>query len=62
MKKQSSTSENKSKGKTTPIKRAEDVKNSKDEKIDQDFPGFPNHPATPEVIKNKGKDKETNAG
>jgi hypothetical protein len=31
----------------------EDVANSKDEKIDQDFPGFPHTPASEETIKHK---------
>jgi hypothetical protein len=31
----------------------EDVANSKDEKIDQDFPGFPHPPASEKIIKHK---------
>lgn len=41
--------------KTQPIKRKEQVQQSKDERIDQDFPGFPHPPATEEVIKKKKK-------
>lgn len=31
----------------------EDVAQSKDEKIDQDYPGFPHQPATEKAIKHK---------
>lgn len=41
------------KGSTNPIKTKEQVQQSKDEKIDQDFPGFPHHPSTEEEVKNK---------
>ena len=43
-------------GNTKPIKTKEQVKESNDEKIDQDFPGFPAAPATEETIK---KNKST---
>ena len=38
---------------TQPIKNKEQVQQSKDEHIDQDFPGFPHAPATEDVIKKK---------
>ena len=38
---------------TQPIKHKEQVKQSNDERIDQDFPGFPNSPATEDTIKTK---------
>lgn len=41
------------KGATDPIKNKEQVQQSKDEKIDQDFPGFPHHPSTEETVKTK---------
>ena len=40
-------------GKTTPIKAKEQVQQSNDEKIDQDFPGFPHGQATENIIKTK---------
>lgn len=43
----------KTNGKTQPIKRKEQVQQSKDKRIDQDFPGFPYLPATEEVIKKR---------
>jgi len=45
-------------GNTKPIKTKEQVQDSNDEKIDQDFPGFPHAPATEnEVKKNKSSTK-----
>ena len=38
---------------TRPIKRKEQVQQSNDPHIDQDFPGFPHAPATEEVVKKK---------
>lgn len=38
---------------TQPIKNKEQVPQSKDEHIDQDFPGFPHAPATEDTIKTK---------
>jgi len=38
---------------TQPIKNKEQVQQSKDERIDQDFPGFPHAPATEDTIKTK---------
>ncbi len=51
-KKQDDTKQDK-KGNTQPIKTKEEVQESKDEKIDQDFPGFPHPPSTEEVVKHK---------
>jgi len=36
---------------TDPIDNKEDVKKNPDPKIDQDFPGFPDNPATEEKVK-----------
>ena len=43
---------------TKPIENKEQVQQSKDPRIDQDFPGFPHAPATEDVIK-KNKDLPT---
>jgi len=37
----------KGKGNTRPIRRKEDVQHSNDERIDEDFPGYPNPPSKP---------------
>ena len=37
---------------TNPIKNKDDVQQSNDEHIDQDFPGFPHHPSKKNVISN----------
>lgn len=42
-------------GKTKPIKNKEEVQQSNDERIDQDFPGFPHPPSTEEAIIKKKK-------
>ncbi len=39
-------------GKTQPIKNKEEIQQSNDEHIDQDYPGFPNPPAKEKTIKN----------
>lgn len=39
--------------KTAPITKKEDVQNNPDNRIDQDFPGFPHSPAKEEVINPK---------
>lgn len=39
-----------------------EVAKSNDGKIDQDFPGFPNLPATKEIIKPENKKEEKDAG
>lgn len=48
--------------KNTPIKNGKGVAQSNDEKIDQDFPGYPNLPATEEIIKQEDQKENTNAG
>jgi hypothetical protein len=40
------------KKKTRPIRKKEQVQESNDERIDQDFPGFPHHPSRKETISN----------
>jgi len=35
-----------------PIKKKEEVQQSNDEHIDQDFPGYPHHPSKENVISN----------
>jgi len=42
---------------TTPIKKKEDVPKSKDERIDQDFPGFPHPPSKESTIKKPQKNR-----
>lgn len=42
------------KKKTRPIRRKEQVHQSNDERIDQDFPGFPHHPSKKEIITHNG--------
>jgi hypothetical protein len=37
---------------TRPIDHKEEVRQSNDEHIDQDYPGFPDHPAREETIHN----------
>jgi len=37
-----------------PIRKKEDVQRSNDERIDQDFPGYPHHPAKNETITHNG--------
>ena len=39
---------------TRPIKKNEEVQQSNDERIDQDFPGFPHHPSKKETITHNG--------
>jgi hypothetical protein len=39
---------------TKPIRKKEDVQQSNDERIDQDFPGFPHAPAKKETIIHNG--------
>ncbi len=40
------------KGGTHPIDKKEEVRQSNDEHIDQDYPGFPHHPAKEKTIHN----------
>jgi len=42
----------KTKGATHPIDQKEEVQQSNDEHIDQDYPGFPHHPAKEKTIHN----------
>ncbi|MBS1605093.1 MAG: hypothetical protein JST42_20690 [Bacteroidetes bacterium] len=42
--------------KNQPIDRKEAVQQSNDERIDQDFPGYPHHPAKEETIHNGSAD------
>ena len=37
---------------THPIQKKEEVRQSNDEHIDQDFPGFPHHPSKEKTIHN----------
>jgi hypothetical protein len=39
-------------GSTRPIDHKEEVQQSNDEHIDQDYPGFPHHPANAKTIHN----------
>lgn len=45
-----------------PMSDEKEVAKSNDEKINQDFPGFPNLPATKEIIKPGNKKEEKDAG
>ncbi|MBX3254272.1 MAG: hypothetical protein KF862_09045 [Chitinophagaceae bacterium] len=48
------------KGATHPIRKKEDVRENPDNRIDQDFPGFPHAPAKEELIHPRTKqDKKT---
>jgi hypothetical protein len=42
--------------KNQPIDRKEEVQQSNDERIDQDYPGYPHHPAREETIHNGSAD------
>ncbi len=44
---------------TDPIDSPSEVKESKDPKIDQDLPGFPNHPSSKDDIKKKDPANKT---
>jgi len=44
--------------KSDPIKNKEEIKQSPDNKIDQDFTGYPAGPAKDETIKPKTKDEK----
>jgi len=54
-KKITGTPDSKNEGQSKPIKTKEQVQQSNDERIDQDFPGFPHAPSTEEAVKTKGK-------
>lgn len=40
---------------TRPIQKKEDVAGSNDDHIDQDFPGYPHHPASENIINPKNR-------
>lgn len=44
---------NRAEGSTNPMEKAEDVKRSKDENIDKDFPGYPHYPASEDIMNPK---------
>src|SRR5687768_12428010 len=44
--------------KTTPIREKDEVKNNPDNKIDQDYPGYPHAPAKEEIIKPGNTEQE----
>lgn len=44
---------------TRPIRRKGEVQESNDERIDQDFPGFPHHPSKKESIGSANAFEET---
>lgn len=46
---------------TEPIRRDEEIKQSRDPKIDQDFEGFPNGPARPDTVKPKTREEKETA-
>ena len=51
----------KQKGATHPIRKKEDVQKNPDNRIDQDFPGFPHAPAKEELINPETKQDEKTA-
>lgn len=46
---------------TDPIDSKEEVKQTNDERIDQDFPGYPNSPSREKMIKPETKEDKANA-
>ncbi|HNP21708.1 MAG TPA: hypothetical protein PKM63_19395 [Panacibacter sp.] len=56
------SNDDKDKKNTDPIQDKGDVKKSNDEHIDQDFPGFPGHPAKENIINPKTDEDRTVAG
>jgi len=46
---------------THPIRKTEDVQKNPDNRIDQDFPGFPHSPAKEELINPKTKQQKETA-
>lgn len=54
--------DDKNKENNEPIQKKVDVQKSNDEHIDQDFPGFPNHPAKENIINPKTEEDRTAAG
>lgn len=51
----------KAKGKTRPITKKEDVQGNPDNRIDQDFPGFPHAPAKENIINPKTEEQKKTA-
>lgn len=49
------------KGATRPIRKKEDVQENTDNRIDQDFPGFPHAPAKEALINPRTKQDEKTA-
>lgn len=47
--------------KTNPIDKKEEVQESKDKHIDQDFPGYPHSPSQEKMIKPETKEDKANA-
>jgi hypothetical protein len=47
--------------KTTPIKNKQSISEHSDNKIDQDFPGFPQPPSSLELIQPKTEDEKKTA-
>ena len=50
------------KGNTKPIKSKDEVQSNPDNKIDEDFPGFPHSPSKEEQINPKTKQQKKVAG
>jgi hypothetical protein len=48
--------------KTQPITNREDLAGSNDNRIDEDFPGYPHHPSTEKVIHPTNKEERKSAG
>lgn len=48
--------------KTKPIRKKEEVAQNPDQRIDEDFPGFPHAPSRIEIIKPKTKEEKLTAG
>ncbi|MFT3748366.1 MAG: hypothetical protein QM768_08625 [Agriterribacter sp.] len=51
----------KTKGKTKPITKKEEVQANPDNRIDQDFPGFPHAPAKENIINPKTEEQKKTA-
>lgn len=54
--------DDKNKEPNDPIRKKSEVKESNDEHIDQDYPGFPNHPAKENIINPKTEEDRAVAG
>jgi len=53
--------EQKAARKNTPITQRQDIQNSSDNRIDQDFPGYPHAPSKEELIKPGTKEQKETA-